>query len=379
MASNPLRAPIPIGFTPNSPNAGLTTLALAAANTWITYGFPAPAAKTLSSVRAYLSAVAGTMIASDLTCSICSDNAGNPGTALETKSCASAPTAAGWYDWTGFTTALTAGNQYWLVFKNANATPASNTPTFRFSSSATWPLTTGNGTSGYGWIKKHTTDGSSWITAVGAIAGWRVGFSDSSYYGAPVQNIASPTDVVYGTREYGARMTMPGSANVTYNVKGLLFWCNSAWSGALGDLAFRLYTGTNTPLSGGAAGTTQGGMGRSSINSNSYYASYFASPVAVAGGTVVRATMCVPAGTGSSSNYYIALSAEYTFDGDANSLILMPVNGTAQKTYWDGTGPSWADTPGLLSPFALLLDTDGETTAAGGGGGGTTYVFNVEG
>jgi hypothetical protein len=377
--ANQNRAPLALGFTPNSASTAMTTLALSAANTWLAYGIAPDSGKTLDSVRAYISATAGTLIAGDVTCSICSDNAGSPGTVLETKNCTTAPSGAGWYDWTGFTTALTAGNQYWLVFKNLNATPASNTPTFRYGSTAFWPLLAGSAGTGYGWVKKHTTDGgSSYVTTIASTAGWRVGYSDGSYAGAPAQANATPTDLVYGTREYGAKLTLPGPSTLTWKVRGLLFWCNSSWSGALGDLAFRLYTGTNTPASGGAAATSNGGMTRNNVAASGYYRSMFASPVSVAGGSVVRATMCVPAGTGSSINYYFAQGAEYTFDSDSNSLPLMPVDGTAQKTYWDGTGPNWADTANVLAPFALLLDSDGEFTTTGGGGG-TTVVFNIEG
>lgn len=349
-----------LGFTPSQPvNGATTTLALAAAATWLTYGFAAPFGKTLSTVRAYISAVAGTLAAADVTCSLCSDSNGNPGTVLETHNCSSAPSAAGWYDWTGFTTALTAGAQYWLVFKNANGVPGTNNPTFQYASANSGLdqcLGGWSSVQSYGWWKKHSTNsGGAWGTAVTATAGWRVGYSDGSYDGFCVSSIAQSADLVYATNESGLKFTAPTGALI--NVIGVAMGCGNPVSTPSAAALFKLYNGADAavltdPIGGGQANVSQG-----------WTTAYFTTAKQLTPGATIRVTLAEQTNSDASTKAYRLI--EYGMDSDSNSQTLQPFAGTLGKTYWNGT--AWTDTASSIFPFALIQDVQGEYSSQAAG------------
>ncbi len=93
------------------------------------------------------------------------------------------------------------------------------------------------------------------------------------------------------------------------------------------------------------------------ISSNQFVYAEFPSVITIAPSTVVRLTLAGASGNADASGNRWN-NVEHTWDSDADSLALKPFSGTAKKTYYDGS--SWTDTPGSVTPFALLLDTAGE-------------------
>jgi hypothetical protein len=363
MATNQNRQAQALGLLSQAPPA-TSTLALSAAATWLAYGFVPEAAKTLSAVRAYLSAVNGSPATTDITCALYSDSSGAPNASLESHSITSVPAAGGgWGDWAGFTTALTAGTQYWLVFANGNASPATNFPTYRWLNNVL-PAIYGSG-SKYGWFKQHSTNsGGAWGTTVAPAGGWRLAYADGTYDGSPFSTSGSSADQVYAARESGVKFTTPPNAVV--NVRGLAFGLASNNGSPTGGVWFRLYNGT-TLLA------TTNTIASGNVNAQGWYESCFSAAQVIQPGTVLRATFGDAGGGDSSSNYY--RGTELTIDSDAHSLALMPFEGTAQKTYLNST---WTDTTTGIFPFALLLDVTGEFGASGGlGGGAMTGGFNA--
>src|SRR5262245_49004528 len=96
-----------------------TSVTLNAAGTWYAVSFVPDLGRTLSTVRVRASA-SGTLGSSDITCDLydSAGTAGAPGSAIETGKLPTATISGGqaWRDFTGFSTALTAGQQYYLVF-----------------------------------------------------------------------------------------------------------------------------------------------------------------------------------------------------------------------------------------------------------------------
>src|SRR5207253_10957804 len=91
---------------------------------------------------------------------------------------------------TGFTTALTANVQYWMVFKNVNATPAINNCTFRnVAGFSTNPLSGGITTAQSWGTATSTNSGSTWSRNPNNVS-LRVSYADSTYDGIPVSNTA---------------------------------------------------------------------------------------------------------------------------------------------------------------------------------------------
>lgn len=378
MAANQLRAPsVMLGFWAN-PSTGQTTLGLNAAATWLAMSFVVDQAKTLNTVRLYLNTLTGSPATSECTCDLYSDNGGVPNVSIDGPKSAGALTAGAWTTWSGFTTALTAGTQYWLVFKNTNATPASNFPTWRFitgtgSGRLAMPLGAGSTYQSaaplYGWCKVHTTNsGTAWATgAASGVGGMRLGFSDSTYDGLPIESLTAPNGGAAGDRATGKQ-----EAGVVFNVPAnMIFNCRGAWMIARqvatpGNLVFKLYQGTTLLASAYAIPVAN----VTTANSGDGYTAFFSSAQRLSSANnPYRLTMSDSNTADASTVGYN--SNLYTWDSDANSLALKPMDGSLQETVTlDGTlsPPTFTDTNTSLFPFALLGDTSGEFTSTGGGG-----------
>ncbi len=364
MSSNQRLSPISLGFF--GPATGSTpapsTTALSAAATWLAISFSLPKTLTLARLKIYCTAVTGSLAGTDLTADIYSDAANLPNASIvSSATLTSAITASTWAEFggasTGFNTSLTGGNQYWAVFKNLNAVPASNFPTFQFGTNN--PASSFF-TGAYGWTKKHTTNsGSTWVggTSQGTY-GLRLEFTDGSFSGLPFQNSAVNGSAlgVYATREYGSKFTSP--SNAILQVAGLFLFVGAPAGTPTQPGRLGLWTGTS-PVN--LAYTNS--IPVTSMASASWLTQYFSATQTIQPGTVCRVTLGEVSQADSSSNRYNALS--YTIENDANSKALMPIGGTMQQTYFNGS--TWADTDTAICPCGLLLDTEGQFGAVAGG------------
>lgn len=354
----PSRSEFALGFLFGNGTAQTTaTFQLNAAANWLAMGFVPDRDRTLSSCRAYVSAVAGTLGGSDVTCDLY-DNSGTNGTpgttALETGKVPTATiTAAGWYTWTGFSTALTAGQTYWLVFKNVNGTPASNSPTFRQLTGLAGDFLLGSAATGtrHLWGRSTSTNSGSTWGNVGGQTGLRVGYSDGTYDGFPLHNVATAAigDGVYGSRESGVKFTAPAGANL--RVSGVAFLSGNRNGTPTGLPRFGLWTGDAPVLRAYTASLPSGVLANMGTRWN---ALYFAEPQVVRAGETVRVTMGETSNADASGNRYNQI--EWSSDTDGNSTPLLPWGGTCTKTYFDGS--TWTDSALGTSVFAhaLLLD-----------------------
>lgn len=347
-----------LGFLPRDMTAGPSTLALSAANTWLAQGFVLADDRTLNSVRAFLSAVAGTL--TSLECHVFSDVSGSPSASLSSTSTVTAmPTGAGVVEFTGLTQALTKNTQYWLVFKNTTGTPGTNFPTYRFNGNQGLPHPLAGSVGTWGWNKWHTTDGASWVSNVINGANFRLGFS-SGYAGFPFSQMAGAAvgQGVYSTREVGVKFTWPATWPTT-NIRGITSFCRLTGSPTQNPF-YKLYSGSSPSL---VASTNE--IPKANISTtNGWRAAYFTSAQVLTPGTIYRVVLAEQTQSDTSSNWYGC--AEYTIDNDADSKSLMPFGGTLHRTYYDGS--SWTDTDTGIMGFGLIPDTAGEFTVSGGGG-----------
>lgn len=369
MAGDPFYPPVSIGFMPTFPSlgAGMRTFALNSATTYVAFNVRIPATKTLNKVKIYCSGTTGSPTAAGTTCGIHPDSSSAPNaTATETRQLAGVPSGSAWNEWTGFTTSMTADTQYWLVVKNGTATPGSNYATWQCAASVNVPLSySDSATFGnyFGWGARSTTDGTTWSSGgnyYNQVLGIRLEFSDGSFAGFPVSNVAADgTDTVYSAREYGIKFTVPASWP-TINIKRALFDIASSGTVPAGGMRYRIYTGaTTTPT---LQGTSITAPNTSHLNGG-WKTLPFASAVAVTAGTTVRVTFGAVSG-GSSSNEF--RSYLYTIENSAGSKALMPF-GACVKTYTtDGT--TFTDTDTGIIPWGIQLDTAGEFTVSASGG-----------
>lgn len=347
-----------LGWTPDAFSSTETTQLNVAANlNWFALSFVPHAALTLSTVYAYISAVAGSLAGTDITCDLY-DSAGSngaPGAAIESGKVPSATiTAAGWYNWTGFTTALTAGVQYWVVFKNVNASQATNNCTFR-DVIMPWGHQLGSSINRFGWGRASSTNGgSTWSTGNGRTA-LRLGYSDGSYDGLPISNLAAAAsgDGVFATQEAGTKFASPASSVLR----------------AVG-LCINVFSLTGTPTNAGKLGLWLGATPvlaaytetfpvAAIVTGGQWIYRYFVTagvltPIIIQPGTICRVT-CATSGADASTKRFNL--TEVTWDTDSASVAMLPWNGTATKTYYNGS--SWSDSALGTSMYGhgLLLDT----------------------
>lgn len=358
--------PIIVGFTPVTPSNGNAVATLNSAATWAAFGFRITSNLTLDEIRVFISAVTGT-VTTGFTCDIYSDSgAGAPGSSIAGPFTVSTSLAGGSnsYDFTGINTALTAGTQYWAVFKNTTGTPASNNMTLRFGGINTGQqaLTVSNK---IGWVKVQSADsGSTWTAAsVANMVGPRLKFTDGSYGGLSVTSAGASTGsttAVYSTREAGVLFTVP--AGPTLNVAGVSMYINATGT-PTGTPRFRIYTGSGASPS--LTGTTFSSINPAAIG---WLSLYFSTPLALAPG-VYRVVLSETTQSDTSSNRYDTYL--YTVDNTAASKALMPFG--SQFTYSTDGGSTFAETDTLFLPFSLILSST-PFTVSGGGGGTRVYA-----
>lgn len=337
-----------LGFLPNAPGNGISTLALDAANKWIAFSFVGNG-KTLSVVRLFTSALTGTLTAAQLTCDIYSStSAGLPNASVNGPTNCDAVPSSGWNSWSP-AFATTAGTLYWVVIKNTHGTPASNNVTFRYGANQTGPASLQAGQ--WGWNKCHTTDGSTWGTVVLGTVGVQLDWSDATYDGAPISNMATggAAEGVFGTAEAGNYFVVTGA---TINVRYGVAFIRNVTGTPSNALRMRIYSGSSTTPT--LVATSQSGpvQGQTGIG---YFYFRFASVVALAAG----AHRVVIGTTGADANTNRYNSTIFSIQNLASSKSLMPLG---MKRTYSSDGTTFTNTDTEIVPIGLVLENGSETT-----------------
>ncbi len=323
---------------------------------WLAFGWNPSESKTVNAIKAFVSAVAGTLAATDLVCDIYSDTAGTgPNASLASSSTVTAtPTGAAWVEFTGFSLAMTAGTQYWIVVRNANAAPATNAPTYRYGQNNSFhgAAQTSGSTWGSGCTRTSTNSGGTWAGQNGATGGWRVQYSDGTYDGLPFSNVANlaVASATTGKQAVGVQFVSP--PNGVLNIRGATMCFNKA--STPGGAFFQLY---NASTLIGTSSTIPAG----NVTGTQMYPAYFSSTVVVQPGTTLNLVLCDATTADANTKGYTQQA--YTVDNNANSFALMPFEGTLKLTtttdYTVGA-PSFATDQTQIVPFSLILDSTGE-------------------
>lgn len=338
----------------NLQGAGLSasTTALSAANTWYGLSFTPSEDKTLSKVKFYVTAVSGTLAATDVRCDVYDSSTGSPGTSqANTTTVTSTPTGAGWVECTGFSYALTAGKLYWIVIKNMNGTPASNNFTVQ-SFAGAFSGTMDAHSAHNPWSRKTTTDGSTWGTTTSTgVGGMRLEYSDGSMDGLPIQTTANTAvgDGVYSGRMVGSYFTMPTNASV--NVRCVAMYIIKGAGSPTGYPVFKLYSGTSSPTL--MATSANIGTASTDFTNGGIHYGCFSSSQNLVGGTVYRVVLAETTQSDASSARYNTTIVTIENSAGSKALTLF---GSTQKTYYDGA--TWTETDTDYAPFGLILDTD---------------------
>lgn len=361
----PFRSGQLLGWIPGLGGTG--SVSVNAAANWFGVSFVPDASRTLSTVRVYVTALVGALASGDITASLydSTGTSGVPGSLIASGLLPTATiTGAGWYTFTGFTTALTAGQMYYSVFKNANAAPTTNYCTFQEITNAnlggSYLLETSAANRAAWESVSSANSGSTW--SKNSTAAFRVGYADGTFDGAPISNVGAAAIGlrVFSTNECGLKFTSP--ANAILNVRGVAWLATSPTGSPTGNPRAGIWTGS-TPVNQGYTADWPNGTVFLAGGGVAY--AYFASPIAIAPNTIVRVTLGEDTNSDTSAKGYNLM--QWTWDPDSNSTPLLPWNGTAQITYFNGS--TWSDSAlgtGLFG-HALLLDTAGEFGSSGGG------------
>jgi hypothetical protein len=344
------------------PSGGLPTggsFIMNAATSRFAQGFMLAEQKTLSKVQIFFTGTSGLLTVNDAYAELWGDSgAGQPGTLTEARNTLSTNAglpAAGWNEWTGFTTVCSAFTQYYIVTRNANGTPATNNYTQRLlSSGAVLPDHNWSSLTRIGFTKWQSTDsGSTWTSGVFNAAAVRLEFSDGTFAGFPISQVTpNTTQTVYAAREYGGRFTWPAGAPGVYVRGAGLGFATNLGTPTFGP-AFKLYRGASVP------GTLLGTTGQlppgplDAAGAVQQVGSRFAAPILLSPGEVYRLTCATPGSTDGSANAWRFV--ESTVNNDAPSKALLGFD--QARVYYDGT--SWTeDDTAMPTSWFLLPDPD---------------------
>lgn len=348
---------IPLGFMYTTPSA--STNALSTATTFSAFSFIPDSTKTVSKVRFYASAVAGTLQSGDIEVHIYSSaEDGKPNASVASSvTITTLPTGANIVEATGFSYALTAGTQYWAVIKCPNAGAGRYITTRRYTVVRNEAVV-GN-TSGFGLNFATTTDGSTWTVTPQAAGVISIEYSDASLSG-PLIYGSWQSSGVYGAgaskRHDGFFMTTPSGPSV--KIRG----------------AFINVVKTGSPTGTLTATLRVGGSTYSSVNSipSGQVASgmniFYFPETTVAGGTGIMVTLDNSAEDSSGNTYKVG---SFIFRNDSADLSLAPF-GLRLTTSTDNAA-TWTETGEYVVLGGLLMDVSSPFSAAASGGG--AYVF----
>lgn len=317
---------------------------------------------TIETFRFKNATITGTLDSDDVVCSVYDDDGDKPGTELDTTNTTDGAMANNGYGTcTGLNQAVTAWTPYWLVTRNAAASPGSNYWAGVVLTAA--GLLISAPFASFQSMRAISTDaGSSWTVTTGCLGLFQVGFDDGTYEGFPILTNAVnyTTNTVYADREIGSKFVTDEDTH--WNVIGGYMLAGKGGT-PTGDIRLRIYDGevllaTSNPINVARISTTA-----------TYLSFYFPDgPIEIIGEKTLRVVIGETTQTDTSSNYYFV--KPYGMDTDASSDTLNGFNGTLELTYFDGTSWSEPDDDKVI-PFGLFLsESNPYPTPESTGGGG---------
>lgn len=330
--------------------SGTATFNLNNANNMIAFGFSPTQSKTISKLTVYMPSVTGTLGSSDLVATIYVNGATSGGSLVlgsslgSTSTVTATPTGAAFVEFTGLSVAVTKGTSYLIVFTNVNATPASNFPAVQYFINNSAIAQISGGSVNHGLFVGTSTNAGSTFTnsSVGCIPGVRLQYSDNTYDGfVGSTTYQDSTDTINSTNAVGVKFTTPN--NVTLNVSGVSFPMTKTGS-PTGNVRAQIYQNTTLLATS---------ISRPASNISSDWMRFqFTSSVQLLPNTSYRVVLSEETNSDTSSNSYRLFFI--TGQNDANTKALKPINGTATKTFYNGS--TWTDTDTDFPWFMVWCD-----------------------
>lgn len=294
--------------------------------------------------------------------SLVTDFSGSSGTQAvrwfleESSTVTTTPTGAENVEFTGFTTALTAGTFYAIAVRNANGTPGTNYPTFATNGPAALTAI------GFPIIVSSTSSftSTSNVATQGAM-NVRLEFSDGSFLGGATAGGVA-TESVYGTAAAGVRV---GTAPAALKAAGVCMYLSASGT-PTSDYEYRIYTGNDASES--LLGTT-GAINRRLAGSP---CALFSSPVTIPSGAIYR-IIVAPISSGDSSSNRANVSYYPIPDTAADKALYGGIKKATCTVPCSAGGWTYTDTHIPLL-YALILKDGDELSTASSGGGSHAFV-----
>ena len=344
--------------------------ALSAAATWQAYSFIARGAIP-DTITLWQTTKTGSPAASDIQLCLCADNGSgipNHGTIIESRTATSIPATSGRLAFSGWTTTLTEGAQYWVFVRNNNATPASNNVTVAYGAAGLLAAGRYAANAVHGWGCVATLNsGTAWATnATTRASAMMITYPSSVIEGIPQRGFlrgdqTATTNRIYGTREGGFEFGGLTSG-ITYNVRAAYFIIQRV--GTITSVRAKLYNAAGTLLA------TSRAVVNAQLSSASTGAGVLFEFTSTVGLTSAAGPYrCVLETVGGDASNYVQFGWLQVFDTSSDVLGLAPMGGTWCRTLTsDNTaGPIvWTDTTDEWPVGSIVLDPTTPYTVASG-------------
>ena len=339
---------------------------------WLAQCFIPSHTTTFTDAWIYASAATASIGTNDLVADFYSTTAASPplpnASISTTTTVAATPTGAAWVHFTGLSAALTAGTQYCLVLRNANASPTTIYPTYQWAGAGSTNVYAGGSSSvAPGWYKINSANGgSTWAgTFAFQVSGWLIS-GGTVYEGLPVSATQiNSTTKVFGTESAGYTFTTGGA---TFNSTGAVLWFRKVGSPP---------NSVTISLMSGSSGTL------TTVASASYSALAISSSVlapipahwpsvTLAANTQYRVVLSTSGGD--SSDYY-QYGEESTLLNLAGARAILPFGGFYDTVCASSctTASNWTTTNTTIGWGAILLNPGSEFSTQGGATGSASY------
>lgn len=341
--------PYPIDDTTTS------NLALSAAATWGAVGFIASGSRTLSEIHIAIVSTTGSLTSGDLRLALYANNGAKPGTEIEGINSSGTP-SSGWNSITGFGTSVTAGTAYWIVYRNMDATPASNFFTVsRRTISASGVGGVASTTNMNQWSAANSTDsGTNWTRSVN-ISPIVLVWSDGTREGFPITG--GTQCQIYSARECGLLFNTGGTALRVAGVAGMV----SKTGTPTGAARFRIYEGSGASRTLIATTTGTSSDGTTTVG---YMSLLFGSTQILKANTTYTVALAETTQSDASTNRLNV--SGYAVKSDSTALMSSMFGGGTSYTLTTN-GSTWSDTANEYPHITLLLDTSRPFVIPNGG------------
>jgi hypothetical protein len=286
----------------------------------------------------FVNSVSGTDANRKITCEIRTDSttAGAPGATVLGSVENTGGFSAATIEWTGLNASVTKGVKYWVVLRNTSVAPTVDYVTLRV-----WLNQAAMLADAYAFLRRTSTDGTTWTGVLGVQLGWQLEYSDGTLSNPMFISGTSAGYTIYGTREAGNQFTLPAYASA--NIVGVQIF--KTHTGSPATRVVRLYSASNALLlESSSIRSTSSSSGQMSFIP--FAKSYIAAP-----GEILNVVLADNSADSSSNNW-----AQFSLTVNSSAdYALKPLNMRAISRA--DTSSNFTVTQASLYEMALVLDS----------------------